>query len=75
MARYWKSACDSDWNAGGAEGFGAGALVVLIGLFIVFTVIFTCEGGHSKDKASSATYCDTYGSDGCGGGGCSSCGA
>ncbi|KAI3453061.1 hypothetical protein Pfo_009724 [Paulownia fortunei] len=75
MVRQWKGA--DSWDGGAAAGFGGALLAVwavLLSLFLIMAIMFSCAGGASQDKASATSHTDTYGGAACGGACGSSCG-
>ncbi|KAL7149388.1 hypothetical protein ABFS83_05G037200 [Erythranthe nasuta] len=79
MVRQWKVGAVSSWEGGAAAGFGfgfgsGGAIFAvwasLLSLFLIVSVMFSCAGGASEDKASATSHTDTYGGSACGGGAC-----
>ncbi|KAL0326967.1 UNVERIFIED_CONTAM: hypothetical protein Sangu_1774700 [Sesamum angustifolium] len=73
MVRRWNGG--DSWGGGDAAGFGGvvwatwGALLALV---LVISVVFSCAGGASQDKAAAAnSHADTYGGAACAG----ACGA
>ncbi|KAF5751896.1 hypothetical protein HS088_TW02G00915 [Tripterygium wilfordii] len=63
MVRLWKEAAGGNWGGDG-EGLTGGIglfWTLLVILYIVGAIIFSCADGASRDKAS-ATNADAYGS-------------
>ncbi|KAH6763052.1 hypothetical protein C2S52_020485 [Perilla frutescens var. hirtella] len=73
MVRQWRGG--DNWDASGAAAAYGGAVLalwaVLLSLFLITAVVFSCAGGSSQDKTSATSHADTYGGAGCGG----ACGA